>query len=795
MAGLIEIAMRFHVEGRLADAERAYNTVLRQDPNQFDALNLLGVLKLQQGDANAAHALISKAVGAKPRSVAALCNLSAVLLALDRSAEALSACDRVLAIDPTDAEAHYNRGAALLNLKRPDEAVASFDRVLAVTPGHVNALFNRANALAALGQFDAAHATLDKLIALAPRHAAALNNHGSALVKLGRPAEALASYDAALAVEPDDAAVLRNRGNALVKLGRFEDALASLDQALSFAPEPAATVAVRAEALRGLGRNSDAIACYHQILNLQPDDYDALVNCSDIQLKLGHPAEALAGYDQAIGFRPNGAEAISRRGFALLQLSRPAEAIEAFRRALGVDTNSTEALGGLAATALEVCHWTQVDELTTRLLDGVTAGQGPISPVLMLGYSDDPAVLLQCSRHLVSRQVPQPPPPLRRIPVIKRDRIRVAYVSGDFRAHATAYQLADLIERHDRSRFELIGISLIRDASEIHARLARAFDRFFDLPAAGDREIAQLLSDQEADIAVDLMGYAIHSRMRMFAYRPAPIQVNYLAYSGTTGADFIDYVIGDSVVLPFDQQPFYTEKIVQLPDTFRVGGSDRWATLPSPTRGEAGLPEQSIVFSSFGHPSKISPEIFEVWMKLLGAVEGSVLWLAAQHPVTHDNLRREAAARGVDPERLIMAPRLPRIEDHLARQRLADIFLDTVPCNAHAAVAEALWAAVPVVTCLGRVLAGRTSAGLLESAGVPELATQSLTDYEALALWLAADPAALAAVRTQLDHNRSSRGPVFDTNRLRRHIEAAYATMWEIWQRGEQPCSFAVPAL
>jgi protein O-GlcNAc transferase len=372
--------------------------------------------------------------------------------------------------------------------------------------------------------------------------------------------------------------------------------------------------------------------------------------------------------------------------------------------------------------------------------------------------------------------------------------VRIAYLSADFHRHATAYLMAELFERHDRSRFEIIGVSFgVDDKSEMRKRLVAAFDQFYDVRRKSDEEVAKLLHDRQVDIAIDLKGYTTDSRPGFLAYRPTPIQASYLGFPGTMGAEFIDYIIADETVVPFEHQPFYAEKIVHLPDCYQVNDTKRKIAERMPTRQEVELPEEGCVFCCFNNNWKITPEVFGVWMRLLHAVEGSVLWLLGDNESAERNLRKEAQARGIDPARLVFAGRLP-LEDHLARHRLADLFLDTLPYNAHTTASDALWVGLPVVTRLGESFAGRVAASLLNAIGLPELVTHSIEDYEALALRLAKDPSLLEGYRNRLATNRLTH-PLFDTDRFRRHIEAAYLQMWEIWQRGEQPRSFAVEAL
>jgi predicted O-linked N-acetylglucosamine transferase (SPINDLY family) len=366
------------------------------------------------------------------------------------------------------------------------------------------------------------------------------------------------------------------------------------------------------------------------------------------------------------------------------------------------------------------------------------------------------------------------------------DRIRLAYLSSDFNNHAVAMLIAELFEIHDRSRFEVFGISFGRDdGSSMRARLVKAFDRFYDVRAKSDLEVVELLKELEIDIAVDLNGHTNGARPGILARRPAPIQVSYIGFPGTTGADFIDYIIVDKFIAPPDQQPFYTENLVHLPDCYLVNDSKRQVSARIPTRQEVGLPDKGFVFCCFNQMFKITPTMLDIWVRLLKNVPGSVLWLLRSDDTAEANLRREVAERGVEPTRVVVAG-IVSPEDHLARQQLGDLFLDTLPYNAHTTACDALWVGLPVLTCPGRTFAARVAGSVLNAAGVPELVTNSLEDYESTALELATDPLRLSSIRKKLALNRSS-CRLFDTRRICLHIEAAYTTMWELWRRGESP--------
>jgi predicted O-linked N-acetylglucosamine transferase (SPINDLY family) len=413
-------------------------------------------------------------------------------------------------------------------------------------------------------------------------------------------------------------------------------------------------------------------------------------------------------------------------------------------------------------------------------------------PFHLLAWCASPAVQHACAKIYVADRFPSFPDPVWRGERYAHERIRVAYLSSDFRDHAVMVLAAGLFERHDRGRFETTAVSFGLDKpSRLRERLRAPFDRFVDAHHMSDQDVARLLRELEIDIAVDLNGYTDGARPNVFARRPAPLQVHYLGFAGTLGREEYDYVVADRFVLPEEDQPHYAEKVVYLPDTFMVNDAGRTISARVPSRAEAGLPEHGLVFCCFNNSFKITPEMFGIWMRLLGQVDGSVLWLSPANSSAPDNLRREAESRGVAADRLVFASRVPLNEDHLARLRHADLFLDTMPYNAHATSCDALWAGVPVLTCSGTSFASRVAGSLLRAVGLPELITRSLEDYEALALKLARDPALLGSLREKLARHRDVH-PLFDTERFTRHMEAAYMVMWERAQRGEPPESFSV---
>ncbi len=711
----------------------------------------------QQGELAQAEALYRAILQQAPKHFDALHLLGVIACQRTQYEAAVRLIGEALQLDPNSAAAHSNQGIALSGLKRPAEALACYDRALA----------------------------------LRPDYAEALNNRGTALRELGRDGEALASYEAALRLRPDDVAAWLNHARTLHHLERYEEALASYDRALTITPGDAETLNNRGEALRRLRRDAEALASYERALAIKPDFFEALNNRGIVLFALKRPAEALACYDRALALRPDHAEVMNNRGLALSTLARHEEAAAQFTRLLSIAPDFENARGNLLSARLQCCDWRDYERDVASIVRDVAGGKRAAYPLTFLSVSASPSDQLACARLYSRHRYPTAEAPLWQGERYRHERIRIAYLSADFRPHAVAYLIAELFETHDRARFEITAISFGRDdTSDMRQRLERAFDRFIEMRGKSDREVALLLKALEIDIAVDLTGYTKDGRAGILAFRPAPVQVNYLGYPGTMGADFIDYILADPVIIPEDQQRFYSEKIAYLPDTYQPNDSKRRIAEPTPTRGEAGLPETGFVFCSFNNSFKITPPVFDIWMRLLRQVQGSVLWLLEDNETALRNLRREAEQRGVAKDRLVFAPRLA-MEDHLARHRLADLLLDTLPYNAHTTASDALWTGLPVVTCLGAGFAARVAGSLLNAVGLPELVTRSRAEYEALALALARDKDRLTSIRAKLAQNRGV-FPLFDAERFRRHIESAFETMWQRSQRGEPPASFAV---
>ena len=683
-----------------------------------------------------AESLYRQVLAANPRDFTARHFLGVIKAQSGRAEEALADISLALEIRPDDAEALLNLANVLKVLNRQAEALAGFDRALAVKPEWPQAENNRGTVLQALGRFEEALAGYDRALAAAPDYAEALNNRGSVLQDLKRPQEALAVYDQALRLAPNSASAFNNRGSALLELRCFTDALHCFDRARALRPDDAQILSNRGNALQGLMR------------------YE----------------EALAAYDAALARRPDYGEALNNRGTALQQLKRHDEALASYDRAL-LSPGQVLAFGGGAMAALNLSDWKRSAEIGAQMANRIAAGE-PIAPWVLLGYSGDESLQRQCAANAIAARFGALPPPLASART-RQGKIRLAYISSDVGYHPVATQIVQLIECHDRARFEVIGVGTnADDGSPQRRRLIAAFDRFIDAYQLPPFTVAQQLAALEVDVLVDLTGHTQGDHFDILAHRPAPVQASWLGYAGTTAAPFIDYLIADRIVAP-DAEAF-SEKIAALPDSFFPTDTTR-AAGPCPTRAQAGLPPDGFVFCSFNNNWKLTEPVFALWMGLLKSVPGSVLWLKQPGEQAKANLLAAAASQGVEPQRLIFAPAAP-LDVHLARHQLADLFLDTLPYNAHATACDALWAGLPVLTLKGTAFAGRVAASLLTAAGLPELIAETAQAYEALALSLARDPARLTALREKLAANRAT-APLFDTVRFARNLEKAYAQM------------------
>jgi predicted O-linked N-acetylglucosamine transferase (SPINDLY family) len=741
-----------HQQGRLEEAGGVYRQVLQIEPQNFDALHLLGLLALQREAPEHAVQLIGAA----------------------------------LRVNSQVAAAHLNHGAALARLQRYEAALASYDQAIALAPNYADAYFNRANVLQQLKRYTDAAASYERAAALRPVFAEAHHNRGRMLHSLEQYQDAVASYDQAIALRPDWTEARFNRAESLHALRQYEAAADGFGAVLALSPDNAAARCNRGVALYGLRRYAPAAAELERAIALNGNEARYHHNYGLAIGALGRHAAAAAAYQRAILLKPEQAHLYNDRAVALVQLKDCAGALASYERALALEPDLKYLRGSYWRTRMYVCDWRDFEAQVGGLTASIERGEAVSPPFALLPCTDSPALQQRAAQIWVREECAADPAlgPLAKRP--RHSPIHLGYFSADFRDHATMYLIAGLFEMHDRSRFRVSAFSLAGQARDAtRRRVAAACDTFVDVSDKSDREAAALARRLELDIAVDLQGFTEGSRTGIFAARAAPLQVSYLGYPGTLGTDYMDYLVADATLVPASSQAYYTEKIVYLPDSYQVNDSRRGIAERSFSRAELGLPASGFVFCCFNNSYKITPEVFTIWMRLLTRVPGSVLWLLQDNETAPLNLRREAQARGVDGERLVFAPRWP-LAEHLARQRAADLFLDTFPCNAHTTASDALWAGLPVLTRMGESFAARVAASLLRAIGLPELITSTAERYEALALELASDAQRLGTLTERLRCNRLTTS-LFDTRRFTTQLEEAYTQMYERYQAGLAP--------
>jgi protein O-GlcNAc transferase len=616
-------------------------------------------------------------------------------------------------------------------------------------------------------------------------------------------AQAATHFERALSIRPDWSDAWRHYGLCLMKSHRYEEALDSLRNALALDQQSVESHMVELNigvCLENLGRMEEALACYRRAVALNPDYAMGWFNLAGALRRSGTMLEVANCYLKAIELKPDWDIAHLNLAVACRNLERIGEAVAFCRKAIEIHPDFMEAHAYLLQLAQHACDWQVVAEATPRI-DQMTrqalsrGGKTPESPMLSLRRLADPALNFEVARSWSRRisaevSVRKDAPRFHHMaqPVSK---LRIGYLSADFKDHAVAHQIRGMLAAHDRTTFEIFGYaSNPEDGSNYRSYLARTCDHFMDIHALSDDRAARQIYEDRIHILVDLSGHSQGGRLKISALRPAPIQVGYLGFLGTSGADFVDYTLADAIVIPEHHQRYYSEKIAYLPHCYQANDNRMPIAERKFQRDELGLPEKGTVFCSFNQPYKIDAQLFDAWMAILKQTDDGVLWLIEQNKTARQNLCRAAQRAGVAPSRLVFAGALP-IDLHLARLKLADLALDTRIYNGGATTANALWAGVPVLTILGNHWVSRMSASALHAVGLAELVTRSIDDYRSMAVQLAACPERLGALRKKLGLQRL-RWPLFDTQAFTRHLETAYRTMWQRHLDGLPPISFKV---
>jgi len=766
--------------GHSAEAYGCYQQLLQLLPKHPQILRGLGMAAFQQGLLDKAAQHFQQSLRITPRQEDVLIYCGIAYAQLNRLNEACTCYNQALELNPNNADVYNYRGFVRQELRQFDAAIADFDKTIAINPEFAGAFNNKGLALLGQKRYQDAIACFDQAIAIKPDYPEAYYNRGNACKECKETLwleAALTSYDAAIALRADFALAHNNRGLALFGLAQFDAALAAFNQALSIKPDyPEAYVNCGLVQDR-LKNFTAALACFERAVRLKPDYAEAYHHMAGALTNLGDKMAALANYEKAIIYKPDYVDAYNNFGLLLSDFGDYPAALLAFDKALALDPKFPYLLGLHLFTKMQICDWRDTMRETKTLVEKVAHGENVANAFTVIGISADLALQRKAAEIWTADRYPSLAilPDIKKYP--RREKIRIGYFSMDFRNHAVSFLTAELYEIHDRSRFEIIAFSFGPDTKDtMRTRLEAAFDRFIDVRQMSDQQVAELARSLEIDIAVDLAGYTGECRTGIFAHRSAPIQLSYIGYLGTMGAEYMDYLLADAVLVPQKHRSHYAEKIVYLP-SFQVNDSQRPRPAALFSRVQLGLPETGFVFCCFNNNFKITEQTFSGWMRILKSVVGSVLFLYAENKYAALNLKNAAIANGVDASRLIFAEAAP-LPEYLAKYCVADLFLDTLPYNAGTTASDALWMGLPVLTCMGEAFASRVAASLLTAIGLPELIATNQHEYEAIAIDLATHPEKMAAIKCKLAQNRLT-AALFDSRLFTRHLETAYSNMYE----------------
>jgi predicted O-linked N-acetylglucosamine transferase (SPINDLY family) len=749
---LFQQANKLHQSGQLPEAVTIYKKLLQDFPKDSELLERIGTLTLMQGNPAQSVGFFQKSLQIAPRHALAHCNLGIALEQLNQPDRALVSYNQAISLKPDFAEAYINRGIVFYQQQRYDQALADYHQAIVLKPNNAMPYNHRGVVFLKLNQLPQALQDCQTAIVLSPNYAEAYFNLASVLQALNKPEQAIQSFDHAIALNPAYFAAYFNKANLLQDLKKPEQALQS----------------------------------YNMALSLNPLNVDTLINKGVVCQELNRVDEALNCFDQAISIDPQAVPAYINQASLLQNLKRFEESLQSFNKAYTLNPDYDFLLGQYLFNKLQICDWNNLRVLQAELMAKIAGGAKAGMPLHVLAFTDNLTLQHNAAANWFQDRFLQDQAAPGIHQYTDHSKIRIAYISEDFHYHPVSVLAAGLFESHDRDKFQIYAFSYGNKKDDLRKRLEAAFDEFIDIQNLSDQQVVELAVKMQIDIAVDLAGYTGDSRSGIFAKRAAPLQVSFLGYAGTLAAAYMDYIIADKVVIPEACQRQYLEKAIYLPDSFQVTDRSREISDQAFSRQQFALPEHGFVYCCFNNAYKINPDIFQCWMSILAEVAGSVLWLSGDNATASNNLKTAAEQFGIDPERLIFATRMELPEQHLARLKLADLFLDTFPYNAHATASDALWAGLPLLTYPGESYASRVSASLLSAIQLPELIAVSQAEYKSLAIELAVKPEKLADIKTRLAQNRLTT-PLFDTQRYTIHLEAAYSRMHQRSLKGFAP--------
>jgi predicted O-linked N-acetylglucosamine transferase (SPINDLY family) len=777
---VLQQGIEAHKAGQVQKAHRLYAAILKVQPKHPDANHNTGLLTVGFGKIELALPYFKAALEANPNIAQFWYSHIVALIKLERLIDAKALLDQA-----------KGKGIKGADFDQLEQKLNDTNKALSIRPDSAEGYSNMGVTLQKQGKLEEAIEAYNKAIALKPDYANAYNNMGTALQEQGKLEEAIEAYNKATALKPDYANAYYNMGNAFKEQGKQEEVIEAYNKALVIKPDYVKAYNNMGVTLQEQGKLEEAIEAYNKALALKPDYAEAYNNMGNAFKDQGKLEEAIEVYNKAIALKPDYANAFYNMATALQEQGKLEEAIEACNKALVIKPDHEAARTHKLHQQAHICNWESIAE-DVHLIPGLGTSEKDVPPFSLLPLEDAPERHLARSKVYAKVNYPQKPLPLKVRPSKRPKRIRIGYFSTDFKEHPVAYLIAKVLEQHNRDQFEVFGYSIYGSSScAMRQRLEKSFDSFVDVQSMSDRDIALLARRDNIDIAVDLNGYTTNARTGIFAYRAAPIQINYLGYPGTMGSNFMDYIVSDRFLIPVKNQKYFSEKQLYLPNTY-LPTDDTLSISSQPTsRSDLDLPESSIVFCAINNTYKINQHVFDIWMRLLERVSGSVLWLFETNKFVKANLRKEANKRGVKSDRLVFAKKVNH-KKYLSQFQQVDIFLDTFTYNAGATASNALWAGLPVVTKIGQNYTARMAGSMLNAVGLPELITETEKDYEALILELATNPKKLSEVKEKLANNRLTQ-PLFNTELYTKHLENGYQQAYQNYFDGNLPQTIIVP--
>ena len=773
-------------KGRYVEAIEKIQNINKSYPNVPIIFNIAGACYKAIGDLKASVKMFENAVKIKPDYFEAYKNLGITLENLNRNKASIDNLLIAISINPSYFDANYHLANVYQKLSQHENAVEFYEKAISINPNVAEAHFNLGNALKNLGHLDRAIQAYKKVISMNPNLAETHNNLGVIYKEIGNIKLAVSSYKDAIKNKPDFIEAHNNLGILYKESFQFLKAKDSFKKVIELKPDYAEAHNNLGLVFMNLGQFVDAHNCYKNALKFKPDYALSYNNIGTVLGVLGKTKAAVESYEKAIALNPDYADAYNNLGNVLRNRRKRVEALSCFEKAYKIEPNTAYLFGAVLNTKMHLCIWDNFDSNISKLSEKIKKNQKAIGPFALKALIDDLSIQKKAAEIFVEDQFQSNFLKYKSEIHQKNSIIRIGYFSADYKIHPTSYLCAELFELHDRSKFEIHAFSYSKDTKDkMNLRIKKGVDCFHDVLSMSNEDLVNLSRSLEIDIAVDLGGYTANSRTKVFAMSLAPIQVNYLGYPGSMHADYMDYLVADKVLIPENKKEYYSEKIVYMPDTYQVNISEQNVANEELTRKDLDLPEKGFVFCCFNNAYKITPSTFEGWMNILNHVENSVLWLLVNNETSIANLKKEANKHGIKENRLVFAPYISS-EKHLNRIKYADLFLDTLPYNAHTTTSDALRMGLPVLTLQGKSFASRVAASLLNAVNLPELITNSQKHYESLAVELAKNPKKYKNIKSKLLNNLPN-APLFNSTLFTRNLESAYEVMFEKYHQGVEP--------